>query len=129
MQRSFGGLEKETKSKSSWLHSRSPAHCQQSRSQFVKPERKIELENIIKEMKSLSASPKEERSGLTFNSGGGAQTNNVKSGSGQQISNITTVTTQTFHFDKDYEKALGPEHPSTLNTINSLGISIETRVS
>ena len=42
------------------------------------PERNAELENIIKEMKSIKSSVPEEGSlGTAFNSGGGAQTNNL----------------------------------------------------
>jgi hypothetical protein len=69
--------------------------------QSTSPERNAELENIIKEMKSVKSSvPEEERSGNTFNSGGGAQTNNVNSGSGQQINNNAAVGTQNFHSGK-----------------------------
>ncbi|KAI7973072.1 hypothetical protein EIK77_004349 [Talaromyces pinophilus] len=68
----------------------------------VKPEQSAELENIIKEMKSVKSSiPEEENSGMAFNSGGGAQTNNVNSGSGQQINNNAPVATQNFHSGKD----------------------------
>lgn len=53
------------------------------------------LEEIIKEMRSVQSSlPGEEGSGTTFNSHGGAQTNNVNSGSGQQINNNAAVGTQ-----------------------------------
>jgi len=58
----------------------------------AKPEQIAELEKIIKEMKSVrSSAPEEEGSGITFNSQGGAQTNNVNSGSGQQINNNAAV--------------------------------------
>lgn len=63
----------------------------------AKPEQIAELEKIVKEMKSVRSSvPEEEGSGMTFNSQGGAQTNNVNSGSGQQINNNATVGTQNF---------------------------------
>jgi hypothetical protein len=68
----------------------------------AKPEQNTELENIIKEMKSVKSSvAEEESSGMTFNSGGGAQTNNVNSGSGQQINNNAAVGTQNFHSSKN----------------------------
>lgn len=54
-----------------------------------------ELENIIKEMKSVDSSVRtEESSTMNFSSGGGQQTNNVNSGSGQQINNNGNVGTQ-----------------------------------
>lgn len=54
-----------------------------------------ELENIIKEMKSVDSSVRtEESSTMNFSSGGGQQTNNVNSGSGQQINNNGAVGTQ-----------------------------------
>lgn len=66
------------------------------------PEQSSKLEAIIKEMKSAKSSvPAEESSGITFNSGGGAQTNNVNSGSGQQINNNAAVGTQNFHSGKN----------------------------
>ncbi|KAK5238550.1 hypothetical protein LTR47_000293 [Exophiala xenobiotica] len=63
--------------------------------QSAKPEQKTDLDNIIEEMKSVKSSvPEEENAGNTFNSGGGAQTNNLNSGSGQQINNNASVGTQ-----------------------------------
>jgi hypothetical protein len=57
----------------------------------------LELENIIKEMKEIDSSvPNEDNMGMTFNSGGGAQTNNLNTGNGQQINNNAPVTTQNF---------------------------------
>ncbi|KAK5280119.1 hypothetical protein LTR14_012284, partial [Exophiala xenobiotica] len=54
----------------------------------AKPEQMAELEMIVKEMKSVRPSlPEEESSGMAFNSQGGAQTNNVNAGNGQQINN------------------------------------------
>lgn len=65
-------------------------------------EQNAELENIIKEIKSVQSSASEdESSGNTFNSGGGAQTNNVNTGSGQQINNNAAVETQNFHSGKN----------------------------
>ncbi|KOS41254.1 hypothetical protein ACN38_g7863 [Penicillium nordicum] len=62
------------------------------------PGQNAELEDILKEMKSVRIStPGEEHTALAFNSGGGAQTNNVNSGSGQQINNNAHVGTQNFH--------------------------------
>ncbi|CAG8212714.1 unnamed protein product [Penicillium nalgiovense] len=50
------------------------------------------------EMKTVKISaPDEEHTALAFNSGGGAQTNNVNGGSGQQINNNAHVGTQNFH--------------------------------
>lgn len=40
-------------------------------------------------------------SGMTFSSGGGAQTNNVNTGSGQQVNNNAAVGTQNYYFGKD----------------------------
>jgi septal ring factor EnvC (AmiA/AmiB activator) len=63
----------------------------------AKPEQMAELEKIIKEMKSVRSSlPEEDGSGMMFNSQGGAQTNNVNVGSGQQINNNAPVGTQNF---------------------------------
>lgn len=57
----------------------------------------LELENIIKEMNEVDSSvPNEENMVMTFSSGGGAQTNNLNIGSGQQINNNAPVTTQNF---------------------------------
>lgn len=68
----------------------------------AKPEQIAELEDIIKEMKSVKSSvPGEESSGMNFNSGGGVQTNNVNYGSGQQINNNAAVGTQNFHSGKN----------------------------
>ena len=56
-----------------------------------------QLRDIVNEMKSVQSSILEEKdSSMTFNSQGGAQTNNVNSGSGQQINNNSTVGTQNF---------------------------------
>jgi hypothetical protein len=38
---------------------------------------------------------------MTFSSGGGAQTNNVNTGSGQQVNNNAAVGTQNYYFGKD----------------------------
>jgi hypothetical protein len=66
------------------------------------PGQNAELEDILKEMKSVKIStPGEEHTALAFNSGGGAQTNNVNSGSGQQINNNAHVGTQNFQSGKD----------------------------
>lgn len=60
------------------------------------------LEDILKEMKSIKSSALEEDCmALAFHSGGGAQTNNVQSGSGQQINNNANVGTQNFHSGKE----------------------------
>ncbi|KAL9616340.1 MAG: hypothetical protein Q9160_008783 [Pyrenula sp. 1 TL-2023] len=60
-------------------------------------EQDAELGNIIKEMKSVKSSiPEEDNPGMNFNSGGGAQTNNINSGSGQFIANNAPITTQNF---------------------------------
>ena len=68
----------------------------------AKPEQTTKLEDIIKEMKSVKSSvPEEDSSGMNFNSGGGAQTNNVNRGSGQQINNNAAVGTQNFHSGKN----------------------------
>ena len=65
------------------------------------PQQIAELGNIIEEMKSAKSSiPEEESSGMVFNSGGGAQTNNVNSGSGQFIANNAPVTTQNYGKDR-----------------------------
>lgn len=62
----------------------------------------VELENILKEMKSVDSSvPDEESSTMAFSSGGGAQTNNVNTGNGQQINNNAHVGTQHFNSGKD----------------------------
>jgi len=67
----------------------------------AKPEQNAELENIIKEMKSVQPSvPEEESRAMTFKSGGGPQTNNVNHGSGQQINNNASVGTQNFNSGK-----------------------------
>lgn len=61
------------------------------------PDQMRVLDDIIKEMKSMqSSSDEEESSGVIFNSDGGAQTNNVNTGSGQQVNNNAPVTTQNF---------------------------------
>ena len=66
------------------------------------PEQNVELEEILKDMKSVKSSTvEEEHSLLTFHSGGGAQTNNVNSGSGQQINKNAHVGTQNFHSGKE----------------------------
>jgi N-terminal domain on NACHT_NTPase and P-loop NTPases len=53
----------------------------------AKPEQSAELENIVKEMKSVKSSvPEEESSAMTFNSG-----------SGQQVNNNAPVGTQNFN--------------------------------
>ena len=68
----------------------------------AKPEQHAELEKIVQEMKSVKSSmPGEESSGMPFNSGGGAQTNNVNNGSGQQINNNASVGTQNNHYGKN----------------------------
>lgn len=69
------------------------------------PEQNVELENIIKEMKTVKPSvPEEESSGMTFNSGGGAQTNNVNTGHGQQVNNNAAVGTQNYYSGKDQQR-------------------------
>jgi RNA processing factor Prp31 len=61
------------------------------------PEQTRALEEIIKEMKSVQSSLSEEEDrGMTFSSQGGAQTNNVNSGHGQQINNNAAVGTQNY---------------------------------
>jgi len=68
----------------------------------AKPEQVAELEKIIKEMKSVPSSvPDEDGQGMAFNSQGGAQTNNVNTGPGQQINNNAAVGTQNFHSGKN----------------------------
>ncbi len=63
----------------------------------ARPEQMAELEKIVQEMKlTRSSLPEEEGPWMTFNSQGGAQTNNVNSGSGQQINNNAGVGTQNF---------------------------------
>lgn len=58
----------------------------------------VGLEDIITEMESvISSVPDEESSTMSFSSGGGAQTNNVNRGSGQQINNNGSVGTQYFN--------------------------------
>jgi N-terminal domain on NACHT_NTPase and P-loop NTPases len=70
--------------------------------QSAQPEQNAELKKIIKEMKSVKPSvPEEESCAMSFESGGGAQTNNVNSGSGQQVNNNAPVTTQNFNSGKD----------------------------
>jgi hypothetical protein len=66
------------------------------------PEQNVELEHILKEMKSVKSSTLEEEcTAIAFHSGGGAQTNNVNSGSGQQINNNAHVGTQNFQSGKE----------------------------
>ena len=66
------------------------------------PERNTELESVIKEMEFVPSSvPGEESSSITFSSGGGAQTNNIHSGTGQHINNNAAVRNQNFHSSKD----------------------------
>jgi N-terminal domain on NACHT_NTPase and P-loop NTPases len=66
------------------------------------PEQNTKLGDIVKEMKSVKSSiPEEESSGMAFNSGGGAQTNNINTGSGQQINNNAAIGTQNFHSGKN----------------------------
>lgn len=61
------------------------------------PEQNDQLEYIVEEMQSLRSSIAEEQhQPLRFESGGGAQTNNVNSGSGQQINNNGHVGAQNF---------------------------------
>ena len=68
----------------------------------AKPEHIAKLDDIIREMKSVKSSmPEEESPGMKFNSGGGAQTNNVNSGSGQQINNNAAAGSQHFHSGKN----------------------------
>lgn len=62
------------------------------------PEQNDQLEHIVEEMQSLRSSIAEEQhQPLRFESGGGAQTNNVNSGSGQQINNNGRVGAQNFY--------------------------------
>ncbi|KAF3492138.1 uncharacterized protein GIQ15_01655 [Arthroderma uncinatum] len=77
----------------------------------AKPEQNFELENIIKEMKSLKSSvPEEESSDYTFNSSGGPMTNNLLRDNAQQINNAAAVGTQNFvtHKQKDDFSFRGP---------------------
>ncbi|GKZ21203.1 hypothetical protein AbraIFM66951_011596 [Aspergillus brasiliensis] len=60
------------------------------------PNQNNQLARVIQEMESLKSDTPDESSGFQFNSGGGAQTNNVNSGSGQQINNNAAVGTQNF---------------------------------
>jgi hypothetical protein len=61
------------------------------------PEQMRALEEIIKELRSVQSTLSEEEDrGMTFNSQGGAQTNNVNSGHGQQINNNAAVGTQNY---------------------------------
>jgi len=61
----------------------------------VTPEQKVELEDILQEMKSIqSSAAEEEPPALAFHGGGGAQTNNINSGNGQQINNNAHVGSQ-----------------------------------
>jgi hypothetical protein len=61
-----------------------------------------ELEDIANEMKSvISSVPEEESFTMSFSSGGGAQTNNINRGSGQQINNNGSVGTQNFNSGKE----------------------------
>lgn len=65
------------------------------------PERNIELEGLLQEMKYLkNSTSEEERTALVFHSGGVAQTNTVNSGSCQQINNAH-VGTQILHSGKE----------------------------
>lgn len=54
------------------------------------PEQNVEIEDILKEMKSVKSS-----------SSGGAQTNKINSGSGQQISHNAYFEAQNFHSGKE----------------------------
>lgn len=68
----------------------------------VKPEQMAELKKIVQEMKSVQPSmPEEAGLGMTINSQGGAQTNNINSGSGQQINNHAAVKNQYFGSGKN----------------------------
>ena len=68
----------------------------------AKPDQNAELEKIIHEMRSVKSSvPEEESPAMAFSSGGGAQTNNVNSGSGQQVNNNAPVSTQNFNSGKN----------------------------
>lgn len=65
------------------------------------PEQNDQLEHIVKEMQSLRSSIAEEQhQPLRFESGGGAQTNNVNSGSGQQVNNNGQVGAQNFYGER-----------------------------
>lgn len=66
------------------------------------PEQNAELEDILKEIKSVKPSiAEEDHRALMFHCGGGTQTNNVNSGSGQQVNNNAPVGTQNFHSGKE----------------------------
>jgi cob(I)alamin adenosyltransferase len=68
----------------------------------IKPEQNSELEKIIDDMKAVRSSvPEDDHLDMGFNSGGGPQTNNINTGSGQQINNNAPVTTQNFHSGKN----------------------------
>ncbi|KAL4898297.1 TPR-like protein [Aspergillus ambiguus] len=61
------------------------------------PERNAELERILKEMESVRSSlPEEEKSAMTFNSGGGQMTTYVHRGGGPQVHNSAPVENQYF---------------------------------
>ncbi|KAI2822751.1 hypothetical protein CBS133816_9241 [Aspergillus niger] len=65
----------------------------------AQPETNIELENIIKEMKSLKSSvPEEESSGMTFNSGGGAMEAYISRDDGHMIINRERIKSQNFNY-------------------------------
>lgn len=67
----------------------------------VKPEQNYQLEAILIEVRALKgSSAKEKHPALTFQSGGGRQTNNINSGSGQQINNNGHVRNQHFYHGK-----------------------------
>ncbi|KAH8432447.1 uncharacterized protein LDX57_010083 [Aspergillus melleus] len=67
----------------------------------AKPDQMMELANIIKELEDAKTSViEDERTAFTFHSGGGAQTNSLNTGTGQQINNLGYVGTQNFNQSK-----------------------------
>jgi hypothetical protein len=64
------------------------------------PEQNCQLKNTLQEVESAKSLTTEEHSTLIFHSGG-VQTNNVNSGSGQQINNNAPIGTQNFNSGKE----------------------------
>jgi hypothetical protein len=63
---------------------------------FANQSQNAELKAIIDEMKSVISGPDNESSTMNFSNEGGPQTNNLNTGSGQQINNNGSVGTQNF---------------------------------
>ena len=103
IKRSCAAWEKATKWKSCHCQSRKyPAAGQSPRGQAATPAQEAELDKIIQEMESIQSSATEDEAlSMTFNSGGGPQTNNVNHGSGQQINNNASIGTQNIIPGKD----------------------------